>query len=127
MQTMDIVKNFVAGAAIAALRIVRFGANNTQVLQASAATDFSIGVCHQPGGASAAGERVDVVVTGICDVEFGAAVARGVLLMPDAQGRAITATAAAGTNIRVIGVAMTDAAAAGDIGQILVSQCSLQG
>ena len=126
MQTTDIIKSFFAGAAIAALRLVRFGANNTQVLQASAGADFVIGVCHQPGGA-ASGERVDVVINGVCDVEFGAAVARGALLMSDAQGRAITATAAAGTNVRTIGVAMTDAAAAGDIGQVLLSPGSFQG
>lgn len=126
MQTIDIVKSFFAGGAIAQFRIVRFGANNTQVLQASAGADAQIGVCHQPGGA-ASGERVDVVVNGLCDVEFGAAVTRGALLMADAQGRAITAAAAAGTNVRTLGVAMTDAAAAGDIGQIMISPGSFQG
>jgi hypothetical protein len=73
------------------------------------------------------GERVDVVVNGLCDVEFGAAVTRGALLMADAQGRAITAAAAAGVNVRILGVAMTDAAAAGDIGQIMISPGNFQG
>ncbi|MCA3266635.1 MAG: DUF2190 family protein [Azospirillum sp.] len=126
MQTTDIVKSFIAGGAIAAFRLVRFGANNTQVLQASAAGDSIIGVCHQPLGA-ALNERCDVALAGIVDVEFGAAVTRGALLTSDANGRAIVAAAAAGTNIRTIGQAMTDAAAAGDIGQVLLSPGSFQG
>jgi hypothetical protein len=126
MQTTDIIKSFVAGGAIAQFRLVRLGAANTQVLQASAAADALIGVSHQPGGA-ATGERCDVVINGTADVEFGAAVTRGALLMADANGRAITAAAAAGTNVRIIGVALTDAAALGDIGQVLLSPGSFQG
>ena len=126
MQTTDIIKNFVAGGAIAQNRLVRLGATNLQVLQASAAADALIGVCHQPGGA-ASGERCDVVINGTADVEFGAAVTRGALLMADGNGRAITAAAAAGTNVRIVGVALTDAAASGDIGQVLLSPGSFQG
>ena len=117
-------KNFTAGAAIAACRIVKLSAANT-VIQSAAAADSHIGVCSEVGPAS--GERCDVVVSGIAFVEAGAAFALGALLTADSVGRAVIAAPAAGANNRIIGVALDAAVAAGDIVRVMISQCSLQG
>lgn len=53
---LDIVKSQVAGAAIAPWTIVKPGGTAGQVVPATAATDFLIGVCVQPWGA-ASGDR----------------------------------------------------------------------
>jgi hypothetical protein len=117
-------KNFVAGGAIAAYRICMFSGAGT-VVQASAASSMAIGVSDSIPAAS--GERVDVQTHGVGEVEAGAAITVGALLMSDAQGRAITAAAAAGTNVRVIGIALEAAVAAGDIIRFLQSPGSFQG
>lgn len=117
-------KNYMAGAAIPAFRIVRFSAANICVL-AAAATDLSIGIC---GDVSPlAGERFDAVLTGIAYVEAGAAFALGARLTSDAQGRAINAAPAAGSNVQIIAVALEAAVAAGDVVPVLISQSVMQG
>jgi hypothetical protein len=117
-------KNFTAGGAIAAYRIVRMSAADT-VVQASAATDALVGI--QNDVAPASGERTDIIMVGMAFIEAGAAFALGALLTADAQGRGITAAPAAGVNNRIIGVAIDAAVAAGDIVRVQISQCSLQG
>lgn len=119
-----LLKSFIAGAAIAACRIVKFSAANT-VIQSAAATDAHIGVCSEVGPAS--GERCDVVMMGIAHVEAGAAFSLGALLTSDASGCAIVAAPAAGSNARIVGVAIDAAVAAGDIVRVAISQCSMQG
>lgn len=99
-----LTKTYTAGGAISERRIVKHGASDGAVLQSAAASDANFGVCVQPGGA-ASGERCDVQTHGIAQVVAGAAVTRGQLLMSDANGKAITAAAAAGTNVRTIGIA----------------------
>lgn len=121
----NIARSFDAGAAIAAFRIVRFGAAENAVIQSAAATDAHLGVVDQPGG-SASGARTDIVISGPSRVEYGGAVTRGDLLTSDASGRAITATAAAGANIRIIGVAMVSGVL-GNIGLVNVQPGSFQG
>ncbi|MGC4076281.1 MAG: DUF2190 family protein [Rubrivivax sp.] len=118
-------KNYVAGAAIAANTLVKFGADDNTVLPAAAASDLVIGVS---GDLPAAlGERVDVVHVGIGFCVAGAAVARGSRLMSDASARAIAAAAAAGTNVNTAGVALETAAAAGDVIRALVAPATFQG
>lgn len=107
-------RNFVAGAAIGAFRIVKFDTTDGTVIQAAAASDLSVGVCNSVGPAS--GERVDVVVVGIADVEFGGTVTRGAMVTSDASGRGV---AAASTN-RVIGIAQVSAVS-GDIAPVLIA------
>lgn len=63
------------------------------------------------------GRVVNVALLGIAVVEAGAAVARGALLMTNATGQAITATA---TN-RVVGYALSSAANAGEWIQIILA------
>lgn len=124
MLTPVLTKAFNAGAAVAANRIVKHGADDGAAIQAAAATDKLLGV--STGITASTGERVDVIVVGLADVEYGGNVARGDLLTSDAQGRAITAAPAAGANVRVIGVAWVSGVS-GDIGSALISQSSLQG
>ncbi len=125
MRNQDLVKNYSAEAAIAAYRIVKFGAADGGVLQAAAATDKLVGVTDRLA-AAVAGDRIDVVRSGITEVEYGGTVAAGDLLTADASGRAIVATAAAGSNVRVIGVAEV-AGVVGDIGSLRIELCSFQG
>jgi hypothetical protein len=116
--------NRAASAAIAQFRVVRLTADLT-IAQSAAATDAHVGVCAQPGGA-AINTRCDFAVSGIVEAEFGGTVTRGDLLTSDASGRVITATAAAGANVRVIGLAMVSGVV-GDVQEILLSQGSFQG
>lgn len=92
-----IVKTFTAGGAIAHGRLVKVGAADGAVLQCSAAADGIFGVSDCPGGV-AQGGRVDVVLLGMTELEFGGTVARGTLVTSDADGKAVAAAPAAGVN-----------------------------
>lgn len=117
-------KNGRAEAAIAPYRIVKPGTTDGSYLQAAAATDSLVGVCESVG--PAIGERVDVVKVGIADVEFGGNVTRGQPVTADADGKAVAAAPAAGSNVRIIGFAEVSAAA-GDISPVLLAVGVLQG
>lgn len=119
-----LVKNYTAGAVVRARRIVQFGSADGTVIESTAAANGHLGVSTSVEAAS--GERCDVIRDGIADVVFGATVARGALVTSDAQGRAITASASAGTNIRIIGIA-EESGVVGDIRPILISPGSFQG
>lgn len=119
-----LIKSLTAGAAIAAYTIVKYSAAET-VVQAASATDAMIGVCGEVS--PAAGERVDIIKVGMAFVLAGAAVTQGGPVTSDAQGRAVNALPAAGSNVRVIGFADEAASAAGDIIRITLSQCVMQG
>lgn len=120
-----LTKTYSAGGAIAERRIVKHGASDGVVLQGAAATDAGFGVCVQPGGA-ASGERCDVQTHGIAQVVCGAGVTRGQLLTSDANGKVITAAAAAGSNVRVVGIA-DQSGVLDDIIRMLIAPGSFQG
>lgn len=124
LRNQGLTKAFVAGAAIAPNRFIKFGTDDRTVIQAAAATDSIIGVSDDVGCAN--GERIDVILEGIATVEFAGTVTRGGLLISDSVGRAIVATAAAGTNTRTGGVAFASAVS-GDKGPVLISLGSFQG
>lgn len=124
MSNPGLLKSLIAGAALSAFRILKYSAADTVVLGA-AATDSLIGVSNEVGAAS--GERQDVIFTGVAFVEAGAAITLGAFVTSDATGRAVTPAPAAGTNNRIIGIAMEPAAAAGDVIRVLIQQGSLQG
>lgn len=124
MKIAGLIVNYVAEAALAKYRIVCFGATDGSVKQAAAATDFMIGVTE--GFAYAAGDRPDIVRTGLADVEYGGNVTRGQPLTSDAQGRAVAAAPAAGANNRIIGYAEVSGVA-GDIGSVLLGAEMIQG
>jgi hypothetical protein len=125
MRNDGLIKTFYSTAAITKHRLVIPGSADNTCTEASAATGLLIGVCADLG-AGAAGEPVDIILDGIANVEYGGDVTRGQLLTSDGSGRAITATASAGANIRIVGVAMVSGAV-GDIGSVKLSQGSLQG
>lgn len=120
----QVIKNFLAGAAIIALRCVKLTAADT-VQNTSAATDKAVGIATDIGAAS--GERQDVLLSGVAWAEAGAATAVGDLLISDASGRVITATAGAGSNVRVIGIGIDAAGAAGDQIRVFINTGSYQG
>ncbi len=114
MSNQLITKQYVAEAAIAANRIVKFGTTDEFVVQGAAAGDALIGVVE--GVAPALGERCDVVHFGIADLTLGGTVARGAAVTSDATGRGV---AAASTN-RVIGFAR-QSGVVGDIVEVMLA------
>ena len=124
MSNPTLQKNYVAGGAIPAFTIVKLS-SDTAVVAAAAVADFLIGVSGDIAAAS--GERCDVTLAGIANVLAGAAITRGALLTTDASGRAVTAAPAAGTNNRIIGVALESAGAANEVIRVALSQGSFQG
>lgn len=124
MANVGLIKQGTAEAAIAAFRIVKFGAADGGYLQAAAAADLLVGVCEAVGPAS--GERVDVIKSGIADVEFGGTVTRGQPVTSDANGKAVVAAPAAGSNVRIIGFAEVSAVS-GDIAPVLIAPGVMQG
>jgi len=126
MSTPTLMKNYVAEAAVLPFRIVKPGTSDGNVVQAAAAGDAVMGIADNLGQATV-GARVDVQQEGIGEVEAGAAVTRGALLMSDGSGRGITAAAAAGTNVRTVGVALANAGGAGEIIPVAISLGSFQG
>jgi hypothetical protein len=125
MLNPTLTKSYAPGGAISKYRIVKFGSADGAVVQAAAATDKLVGVTTALDAAST-DARVDVIRAGIAEVEYGGNVTRGDLLTADANGKAITATAAAGSNVRTIGVAEVSGVS-GDIGSVLVAPGSFQG
>lgn len=115
---------FDAGAAITKRRIVKPGSADYAVIQGAAATDFLLGVTTDVD--ADADDRVDVIVSGVAEVEYGGAVTRGALLTADADGKAVVAAPAAGVNNRVIGIAVISGVS-GDIGSVLISPHQIQG
>jgi len=125
MSQLGLVKNYTAEGVIAKNRIVKFGAADKQIAQASAATDNFAGVTGV-NGADGAGDRVDIYKTDIQDIEFGGTVAAGDPLTADADGKAIKAAPTAGSNVRCIGTAEVSAVS-GDIAPAHISPFIMQG
>ena len=119
-----LTKSYLAEAAIAANVIVKPGAADYGALAAAAVSDKSFGISTEIAAAS--GERVDVVHEGIADLKLGGTVTRGDLLTSDASGQGVTAAPAAGTNNRVVGVALVSGVS-GDIIPVLIQPGSFQG
>lgn len=124
LRNQGLTKAFLAGAAIAANRFIKFSTDDRTMIPAAAAADFIVGVSDDVGCAS--GERFDAVLTWIATVEYGGTVTRGALLTTDSVGRAITATATAGSNVRTMGLALVSAVS-GDKGPVLLVPGSFQG
>lgn len=124
-RTDGLIKNCAAGGAIAPYTYVKFGADDDTVVAAADDGDAIIGSTGMLG-ADAAGERVDVHLTGLAEVTFGGAVTRGDLTTSDANGHAVTAAPAAGANARTGGTAMVSGVL-GDVGLVLLERGSVQG
>jgi hypothetical protein len=124
--TPTLIKNFEAGTGgVRDNRVVQFGAADGVVIEATASTQLLLGVSTQPGTA-AAGERCDVVLSGIADVIAGGSITRGSYVTTDNAGRVVAAAPAAGVNAAIVGMAM-QSAATNDIIQVLLAQGRIQG
>ena len=124
MALNGLTKSYVAEAAIAGNRIVKFGAADYGVIQGAAATDLLIGVSTRLDATT--GERIDVVHEGIADVKLGGTVTRGQRITSDATGQGVAAAPAAGTNNGVVGMALTSGVS-GDVIPVLISVGQIQG
>ncbi|MEC4750044.1 capsid cement protein [Methylomicrobium sp. Wu6] len=125
MRNEGLIKNFTAQGAISAYRIAKFGSADGTVVAAAAVSDLLLGVATRVP-ADASGDRVDIVLNGIAEVEYGGNVTRGAKLTADASGKAVAAAPAAGTNNQIIGIAMVSGVS-GDIGSVLIIPSVLQG
>lgn len=125
MANEGLVKTYTASAAIVKHRIVTHGSGDRVATQAAASTGLLIGVSDSIG-AAAAGDPVDIIRSGIANVEYGGTVTRGQKLTADASGRAITAAPAAGVNAQIIGVAEVSGVV-GDIGKVFIAPGAVQG
>lgn len=125
MRNETLNKTFIAGAPVAPFRLVKHGATDNHAIQAATAADAAFGISGLIG-ADATGDRFDVVMGGIAEIEYGGTVTRGDWLTADAAGKAVTAAPATGANNSVIGRAMKSGVA-GDIGSVFIAPGSLQG
>lgn len=119
------IKTMVAGGVIANRRLVMFTANDGEASQATGPTVKLAGVLDCPGGA-VLGQRIDVIMFGPADIEYGGTVAPGAAITSDANGKAVAAAPAGGTNNSVAGHPLVNAVA-GDIAKSIVNIGSLQG
>ena len=116
MRVEGLITNYNAGAKVEPYRIVKHGSGDRVVVQAAAAADAMIGVSDQLG-ANAAGDPMDVIHSGMAEIEFGGNVTRGQPLTSDADGKAIAATV---DGCRTIGFAEVSGVS-GDIGSVLIA------
>lgn len=120
-----LVKSFIAGGAIGARALVKFGSADGTVVAATAATDSIVGVCVQPGGAGS-GDRVDVAISGIAEIKFGGTVTRGGTVTANSDSEGVAPAPAAGVVNRIVGIAL-QSTSDGDIGDVLLAQGEVQG
>ena len=124
MNGIGLVKNFTTNGAIAKFRIAGFGAAEGETAQATGDQPY-LGVS-AVRGAAASGDRIDICMDEIRDIEFGGNVAYGDWLTSDADGKAITAAPVADAQMNVIGRAMTGGVD-GSIGQVHVTPQQITG
>lgn len=115
---------YIATTAVAGNRIVKHGAADGAAVQATANNEAFLGISDKQG--ADAGGVLDVHELGEADVTYGGNVARGDPLTSDAQGRAVTAAPAAGTNVSIIGWARI-AGVLGDVAPITINRQRIQG
>lgn len=120
--------SFLAGAAIGPSLIVKIGAADNTVLQATASTEDLLGVSapNIPSASVAAGDRIDVACEGVVDVIAGASITRGQWVTADANGKATPVGAVAGTNYATVGKALASASP-GDFVPVLLAIGRVQG
>ncbi|PZA12460.1 DUF2190 domain-containing protein [Rhodopseudomonas palustris] len=120
----ELIKSFVADAAIRGYRIAAFHATKQAVVEAASNVAAVIGISTSTG--AKAGGVVDVVQQGLAEVVAGGVLARGAEVTSDAEGRAVALPAPSGTakTVRTIGQVQA-AAVEGDVVPIVVSAGSV--
>lgn len=119
-----LTKTFDTSAATDPYRLVKM-TGEAEVGHATGVEDTIIGTTTEVG-TDGAGERQDVHVAGVVEVEYGGNVSRGDYLTSDAAGKAVPPTPAAGDNENVAGIALAGGVD-GDIGAVLLMQSRIQG
>ncbi|MCY1704440.1 hypothetical protein [Pannonibacter sp. SL95] len=121
---VGLIKNFTADGPIGKRRLVTFGSAEGRVALAGIGAVLLGTTAIR--GAAGTGERIDVCLDHIREVEFGGTVAYGDPLTSDANGRAIKAAPGAGASLPIIGRAMS-AGGLGVIGHVLIQPATLRG
>ena len=103
-ETSGIEKALVAEEAIDRYLIVKFGADDDKIVKGAGDADKLIGVVQ---GKAAAGERVNVMLSGVSLVKAGGNITRGDMLTADGAGRATATTTA---KKRLVGMAVASGA-----------------
>lgn len=111
------------GAAIAKYRFVVHGTNDYEVIQASGHDTPIIGVSTRKAVA-ATDPQVDIVRSGVAEIEYGAAVARGDPVTSDAAGKAVKSAPGAGEEEWIGGIAEVSGVS-GDIGSVMLAQSQI--
>jgi hypothetical protein len=119
-----LIKTYVAEGAIAGRRFVIFGSADRLAAQAADGAAAIIGVNERL--AVIDGERIDIIKSGLAEIEYGGAVTRGDPLTADANGKAVKAEPAAGVNIHIGGWAEISGVS-GDFGLINIAPARIQG
>lgn len=114
MNNPMLTKNFTADGDVTPYRVVKFSTDDDLIADVADVTDLGVGVADYLGAGD--GERLDVILVGVAPVEYGGNVTRGQRLTWDATGKAV---AAAGANVRCLGIAM-ESGVTGDIGSCLL-------
>lgn len=117
--TPSLIKSFPVLAPILGRRFVKFTGLNNQIALAVAG-DAIIGVSDSVGALNA-GDLCDVHMSGLYEVEAGAAFAAGEMLSADATGRAIKAVANGANPVTVGARANGAATQAGDYINAIIS------
>lgn len=122
--TAGLEKSVKCNAAITAYTIGKFGADDDTMGPAAAATDSLVGVFQH--GTSGSGEEVRIMLSGISKVKAGGSITRGDLVTSDGTGQAVSAAPGAGTNNRIVGIAVASASS-GDLVPVLIAPSRPQG
>lgn len=100
-------KTFNTSTAVPRRRVVKFSADGVVALSVAAA-DLHVGVSDMSADV-ALGERIDVRMTGIAEVDAGGVCTRGQLATADANGRVVDIAPGGGVNVRALGMFMASA------------------
>ena len=101
--SMSEFRSHRAEAAVEAYRIVKHGSVDGTCVKAAGPTDLLVGTSDSLDKAT--GELVDVQMGHVGEVRLGGTVTRGQPLTSDANAKAVVASPAAGSNVRIIGFA----------------------
>lgn len=122
--TAGLEKSVKCTAAVAAFTLAKFGADDDTMSSAAAATDNVVGVFQH--ATTAAGEEVRVMLDGISRVKIGGNVTRGDLIGSDGSAQGVSVAPSAGTNNRVVGIALASGVS-GDIIPVMIVPSRPQG
>lgn len=120
-------KNLTSDGVIAPRRILAWSATEGRVQQAAGGAAEKYAGVSGIIGASAAGQRVDVFIDDIVEIEAGGVFAQGDYLTADAQGRGVVCAPGAGVLLPFALKALAPSGATGQIVQAIVAFGSLKG